>query len=219
MGMAHLLGQLSLPQSTTLALPLLNRAALLSSISTPQPSYVYALLLLSEFTQITVPPALFAPFIPPGSSPTLEARKHLERAAYLHFPAAQYKLGHAYEFAEPPFVFDPLLSVQYYSLASQQGEVEADMALSKWFLCGSGGAAAAAGGVINPSGGFEKDEALALTFAEKAAKKGLPAAEFAMGYYAEVGVGQPRDVGKAVYWYKLVSSPRSLCISNRLTLQ
>lgn len=218
MGMAHLLGQLSLPPSTTLALPLLNRAALLSSISTPQPSYVYALLLLSEFTQLTVPPALFAPFIPAGSSPTLEARKHLERAAYLHFPAAQYKLGHAYEFAEPPFVFDPLLSVQYYSLASQQGEVEADMALSKWFLCGSGGAAAAAGGDVNPSGGFEKDEALALTFAEKAAKKGLPAAEFAMGYYAEVGVGQPRDVGKAVYWYKLVSSFRSL-LFNLLTPQ
>jgi hypothetical protein len=207
MGMAHLLGQLSLPQSTTVALPLLNRAALLSSISTPQPAYVYALLLLSEFTQITVPPVLFAPFIPPGSSPTLEARKHLERAAYLHFPAAQYKLGHAYEFAEPPFVFDPLLSVQYYSLASQQGEVEADMALSKWFLCGSGGAAAAAGADLHSGGGFEKDEALALTFAEKAANKGLPAAEFAMGYYAEVGVGQPRDVGKAVYWYNLVSPP------------
>ena len=28
--------------------------------------------------------------------------------------------------------------MQYYSLASQKGEVEADMALSKWFLCGSG---------------------------------------------------------------------------------
>jgi len=58
--------------------------------------------------------------------------------AFLHFAPAQYKLGHAYEFAESPFPFDPLLSVQYYSLASQQGEVEADMALSKWFLCGSG---------------------------------------------------------------------------------
>lgn len=90
-----------------MALPLLNRAALLSSLSTPQPAYVYALLLLSEFTQITVPLTFFAPFIPAGSSPTLEARKH--------FPAAQYKLRHACEFAEPPFVFDPLLSVQYYS--------------------------------------------------------------------------------------------------------
>lgn len=45
----------------------------------------------------------------------------------------RYKLGHCYEFAEPhpPFGFDPLMSVQYYSLASQAGEAEADMALSK----------------------------------------------------------------------------------------
>lgn len=26
------------------------------------------------------------------------------------------------------------MSVQYYSLASQQGDAEADMALSKWFV-------------------------------------------------------------------------------------
>jgi TPR repeat protein len=201
MGMAHLLGQLSLQQNITAALPLLHRAATLATLQVPQPAYVYALLLLSEFTQITVPPILFGPLIPPNSSPTLEARKHLERAAYLHFPAAQYKLGHAYEFAEPPFPFDPLLSVQYYSLASEQGESEADMALSKWFLCGSNGAAGAPGG---GEGGFDKDEALALTFADKAAKKGLPSAEFAMGYYAEVGVGRPKDIKTALGWYQLV---------------
>ncbi|KAF8176088.1 hypothetical protein BJ912DRAFT_1146924 [Pholiota molesta] len=206
MGMAHLLGQLSLPATPAAALPLLHRAATLASLATPQPAYVYALLLLAEFTQVTVPPALLAPLIPAGSSPTLEARTHLERAAYLHFGAAQYKLGHAYEFAEPPFPFDPLLSVQYYSLASQQGEVEADMALSKWFLCGSGGAAAAAGRTEGAAGGFEKDEGLARTFAEKAARKGLPSAEFAMGYYAEVGVGQQRDLGKAMEWYQLAKS-------------
>jgi TPR repeat protein len=213
MGMAHLLGQLSLPQNITVALPLLQRAATLATLQVPQPAYVYSLLLLSEFTQITVPPALFAPLIPPLSSPTLEARKHLERAAFLHFPAAQYKLGHAYEFAEAPFPFDPLLSVQYYSLASEQGESEADMALSKWFLCGSNGAAGGQGGV---GGGFEKDEALALTFADKAAKKGLPSAEFAMGYYAEVGVGRPKDIKTATEWYQLVRS-RFFFIFHHLT--
>ena len=127
-----------------------------------------------------------------GVSPQLEARKHLERAAYLNFSPAQYKLGHAYEFAEPPFTFDALLSVQYYSLASQQGEVEADMALSKWFLCGAEGA-------------FDKDESLAYTFAEKAARKGLPSAEFALGYYAEVGVGGPKDIDTARRWYQRVT--------------
>lgn len=192
MGMAHLMGQLGLPPSPEAAVPLLQRAATLATVEVPQPAYVYGLLLLAEFSHISIPPQYFVPFILPGSSPEAEARKHLERAAYLNFPPAQYKLGHSYEFATPPFPFDALLSVQYYSLASQQGEIEADMALSKWFLCGSEGA-------------FEKDESLAYTFAEKAARKGLPSAEFAMGYYAEVGVGGPKDIEAAQEWYSKVS--------------
>ncbi|KAG6854750.1 hypothetical protein C0991_001177 [Blastosporella zonata] len=197
MGMAHLMGQLGLQANPSTALPLLHRAATLATVATPQPAYIFALLLLGEFASLQTPlPAhLFAPFIPAGSTQVLEVRKHLERAAYLSFAPAQYKLGHAYEFAQPPFPFDPLLSVQYYSLASQQGEVEADMALSKWFLCGSGGAE-------GEESGFDKDEALAFTFAEKAARKGLPSAEFAMGYYAEVGVGCPKDLQTAIGWYK-----------------
>ncbi len=190
--MAHLMGQLQLPASAEAALPLLSQAATLATVEVPQPAYVYGLLLLAEFSHISIPPQLFAPYIPQGSTAQAEARKHLERAAYLNFAPAQYKLGHSYEFATPPFSFDALLSVQYYSLASQQGEIEADMALSKWFLCGSEGA-------------FEKDEGLAWTFAEKAAKKGLPSAEFAMGYYAEVGVGGPKDVDAAKKWYTKVS--------------
>jgi len=190
--MAHLLGQLGLPPRPDIALPLLQRAATLATIQVAQPAYVYGLLLLGEFSQAVVSPQLFAAILPPGVSPQLEARKHLERAAYLNFSPAQYKLGHAYEFAEPPFTFDALLSVQYYSLASQQGEVEADMALSKWFLCGAEGA-------------FDKDESLAYTFAEKAARKGLPSAEFALGYYAEVGVGGPKDIDTARRWYQRVT--------------
>jgi TPR repeat protein len=193
MGMAYLMGQLGLNPSFEVALPLLHRAATLASLEVPQPAYIYALLLLNEFNTVTVPPHFFTPLIPPSSTPLIEARKYLERAAYLNFAPAQYKLGHAYEFAEPPFPFDALLSVQYYSLASQQGEIEADMSLSKWFLCGSEGA-------------FEKDENLAYTFAEKAARKGLPSAEFALGYYAEVGVGRPKDLETARTWYTNVSN-------------
>ncbi|TFY58573.1 hypothetical protein EVG20_g8092, partial [Dentipellis fragilis] len=188
MGMAHLMGQLNQSANAEAALPLLHRAATLATVEVPQPAYVFGLLLLSEFSHVNVPPHLFAPFLPPGGTREGEARRHLERAAYLNFAPAQYKLGHAYEFAQPPFPFDALLSVQYYSLASQQGEIEADMALSKWFLCGADGA-------------FEKDEALAFTFAEKAAKKSLPSAEFAMGYYMEVGVGGPKDIEAARKWY------------------
>jgi hypothetical protein len=193
--MAHLRGQLGLAPQPEIALPLIQRAATLASVQVPQPAYVYGLLLLGEFSHVTVPPHFLAPLIPPHSSVEQEARLHLERAAFLHFAPAQYKLGHAYEFALAPFPFDALLSVQYYSLASQQGEVEADMALSKWFLCGAEGA-------------FDKDETLAFTFAEKAARKGLPSAEFAMGYYKEVGVGGSKDFETARMWYQLVSRAR-----------
>jgi len=190
--MAHLLGQLGLPPRPDIALLLLQRAASLATIQVAEPAYVYGLLLLGEFSEAVVSPQLFAAVLPPGVSPQLEARKHLERAAYLNFSPAQYKLGHAYEYAEPPFTFDALLSVQYYSLASQEGDAEADMALSKWFLCGAEGA-------------FDKDESLAYTFAEKAARKGLPSAEFALGFYAEVGVGGPEDIDTARRWYQRVT--------------
>ncbi|KAH9848310.1 HCP-like protein [Lenzites betulinus] len=188
LGMAKLMGQLGFRPDPQAALPLLSRAATLATIEVPQPAYVYGLLLLNEFSHVSIPPRLFQPLLAPGVSPQGEARRHLERAAYLNFAPAQYKLGHAYEFATPPFPFDALLSVQYYSLASQQGETEADMALSKWFLCGAEGA-------------FDKDEGLAWTFAEKAARKGLASAEFALGYYSEVGVGGPKDVKAAQKWY------------------
>ncbi|THH03459.1 hypothetical protein EW145_g6235 [Phellinidium pouzarii] len=193
-----------------MAIPLLHRAATIASVAVPQPAYVYALLLLDDFKLLAtpIPPTVFMACIPSSSTMALEARRHLERAAYLHFVPAQYKLGHAYEFAESPFPFDPLLSVQYYSLASQQGEAEADMALSKWFLCGAEDI---------PEGGFAKDEALAYTFAEKAARKGLPSAEFAMGYYWEVGIGTPKDVQKAMEWYEKASAHGSNDAKQRIT--
>ncbi|KAJ6590719.1 hypothetical protein DFH09DRAFT_1274138 [Mycena vulgaris] len=182
LGAAHLLGQLGLAASPAEAVPYLHRAAVRASLQCPQPAYVFALILLEEFS-VRVAPGLLAPFLPGGQSAGQYARALLERAAALHFAPAQYKLGHAFEFAVPPaaFPFDPLLSVQWYSLASQAGEAEADMALSKWFLCGAEGA-------------FDKDESLARTFAAKAAAKGLAAGEFAMGYYCEVGIGGARDI-------------------------
>ncbi|KAI0001217.1 hypothetical protein BJV77DRAFT_973060 [Russula vinacea] len=179
LGMAHLMGQLGLAPVPEAALPLLQRAATLATVEVPQPAYVFGLLLLGEFSQASIPPHLFTPLIPPGSTRDNEARRHLERAAYLNFAPAQYKLGHSYEFAQPPFPFDALLSVQYYSLASQQGEFEADMALSKWFLC-------------------------------------LPSAEFAMGYYTEVGVGGPKDIEAARKWYTRASQHGNADATERL---
>ncbi|KAF5388630.1 hypothetical protein D9757_004874 [Collybiopsis confluens] len=224
LGMAQLLGQLNLPPSSEAALPLLHRAALLSSIDTPQPAYVYALLLLGEFTQAKIDQVQFfrLGLIPgqwahSGNTGLLQtARTHLEKSAYLHFAPAQYKLGHAYEFATPPWDFDALMSVEWYSRASQQGETEADMALSKWFLCGSRVGGGGIGDTDPSLGGFDKDEQLARVFAEKAARKGLPSAEFAMGYYCEVGIGGTKDLDEALAWYHKASEHGNTDASERL---
>ena len=92
-------------------------------------------------------------------------------------------LGPVHESALPPFPFGAILSARHYPLAGQQGEVEADMVPSEWFLWARGA-----------EGTVDKDENLAFTFAEKA-RKGRT--EFAMEYYKEIGVGGSEDIDAA----------------------
>ena len=116
------------------------------------------------------------------------ARYNIEKAAYLGFAKAQTKMGAAYELCQLGCDFDPALSLHYNHLASKQGEPEADMAVSKWFLCGHEGL-------------FSKNEELAFTYAQRAAQIGLPTAEFAMGYFYEVGISVPANIQEARKWY------------------
>lgn len=182
LGMSYLLGQMNLPVDMAQAVVFLKKAAQLANEETPQPAYIYGMILAGEFESL---PQIPQEILPSNLS---ESKYMLEKAAYLGFAAAQYKIGWCYEYSQITCPFDPLLSVEYYSLASQQGESEADMALSKWFLCGS-------------EGYFAANEPLAVTFAEKAARKGLGSAMFALGYYLEVGIAGRQDEKAAVEWY------------------
>lgn len=202
MGMANLLGQLDLPVNHTRAIAMLRDAADKADLDTPQPSYIYGMLLAGEFSHVDIPPHLLKPSNIQGSAQD-EARRRIQRAAFLNFAPAQYKCGWLYEYAQLGCAFDPLLSVQYYSLASQGGEIEADMALSKWFLCGA-------------EQYFEKNETLAYTFADKAARKGFASAEFALGYYHEVGVGTESNVDIARKWYKKAAAKDNADAKERL---
>ena len=174
--MAYLLGQLDLAPDPELAIPLLQTAADLATIDAPHLAYVYGMLLANEIeAPVPISPTLLLPPSPPCDAllrQHIRAKEAIERAAYLCHAPAQYKMGYIYEHAALACAYDPLMSVQWYSLASQGREVEADMALSKWFLCGA-------------EGHFAKNEELARTFAEKAARKAHPNGCFAMGYYYE----------------------------------
>ena len=64
----------------------------------------------------------------------------------------------------------------------------AQMALCAWYMVG-----------IEPL--LEKDENEAYEWAKKAAESGLPKAEYAVGYFTEMGIGCRRDPLEANVWY------------------
>lgn len=181
LGMMTLLGQHGQQQDFSRGIQLIKQAAATADENAPQGAYVLGMLQARELPQINVP-EMFLPYDEKA------AKQHIEKAAYLGFAKAQLKLGSAYELCSLGCEFNPTLSLHYNALASRQGEAEADMSISKWFLCGY-------------EGEFSKNEELAYTYAQRAAVTGLATAEFAMGYFHEIGMHVPVNIDKALEWY------------------
>ncbi|KAK5172894.1 uncharacterized protein LTR77_003015 [Saxophila tyrrhenica] len=185
LGMMTLRGQHGQQQDYATAVDLIRRSAEAADENAAQGAYVYGMLLARQLPQIDVPQQFLAP-------DEQQARINIEKAAYLKFAKAQLKMGSAYELGSLCCDFNPALSVHYNALAAKQGEAEADMALSKWFLVGSDRL-------------FPKNEELAYTYAERAAQSGLATGEFALGYFHEIGMYTPVDLAKAMEWYQKAS--------------
>ncbi|RPA98827.1 HCP-like protein [Choiromyces venosus 120613-1] len=181
LGMMTLLGQHSQKQDYTRGVHLIRLAAQTADENAPQGAYVYGMLLARELPGIEIPD-LFLPL------DIRQAKEMIEKAAFLGFARAQLKMGTAYELCQLGCDFNPALSLHYNALAARQGEPEADMAISKWFLCGHEGV-------------FEKNEELAFKYAQRAASAGLATAEFALGYFYEIGMHVPADLKEAQLWY------------------
>jgi TPR repeat protein len=182
LGMMTLLGQHGAQQNYQKGVDLIRFSAESADENAPQGAYIYGLLLARELPNISIPDQ----FLPSDYN---EAKLFLEKAAYLGFAKAQLKMGHAYELCQLGCEFDPALSLHYNALAARQGESEADMAISKWFLCGYEGV-------------FEKNEELAFKYAKRAAQAKMATAEFAMGYFYEIGMYVPIDLRESEMWYQ-----------------
>lgn len=113
-------------------------------------------------------------------------------AADLGYAPSAFRLGECYEYGKLNCVQEPALSIHYYTIAAQQGHREACFALTAWYLVGS------------PEILPQSDEQ-AYVWAKRAAEKGLPKAEYAVGYFTEVGIGAPKDSGEAMEWYRLAA--------------
>ncbi|KAL4805263.1 hypothetical protein BDV18DRAFT_140546 [Aspergillus unguis] len=181
LGMMILLGQHGQRQDYRLGLEYISLAAQSCDENAPQGAYVYGMLLARELPQVNVPET----YLPLDLN---AARINIEKAAYHGFAKAQVKMGAAYELGQLGCDFNPALSLHYNALAARQGEPEAEMAISKWFLCGHEGV-------------FEKNDELAFSYAQRAAQSGLPTAEFALGYFYEVGIYVQADIKEAKSWY------------------
>ncbi|RFU23783.1 hypothetical protein B7463_g12555, partial [Scytalidium lignicola] len=110
------------------------------------------------------------------------------QAADLGHPEASYRLGDAYEHGKLSCPRDPALSVHFYTGAAQRGHPAAMMALCAWYLVGA-----------EPV--LDKDENEAYEWARQAAELGLTKAEYAVGYFTEMGIGCRRDPLEANVWY------------------
>lgn len=182
MGMMSLLGQNGQPQNYEKGLSMIKFSADNADENAAQGAYVYGMLLSRELPNITLPE-----FVLPYD--VNQAKHYLERAAFLGYGKAQLKMGSAYELCLLGCDFNPTLSLHYNRLAANQGEAEAEMAISKWFLCGYEGV-------------FMKNEDLAFEYAKRAAQQEFPTAEFALGYFYELGLHCPMDLGRAREWYQ-----------------
>lgn len=128
------------------------------------------------------------------------------QSADLGHADANYRLGDAYEHGKLGCPRDPALSVHFYSGAAQAGHPLAMMALCAWYMVGA-----------EPV--LDKDENEAYEWALKAAEcgmllpnpravieteshlAGLAKAEYAVGYFTEMGIGCRRDPLEANVWY------------------
>lgn len=195
-GMMSLLGQLGQTQDFVDGVRLVRFAADSADENAAQGAYVFGMLLAGELAQVKVPEQYLSP-------DQNEARQYIEKAAFLGFSKAQLKMGSAYELCSLGCPFDPALALHYMALAARQGEPEAEMAISKWFLCGYEGL-------------FSKNNGLAYKYANRAAAGGLPTAEFAMGYFNEVGIYVKVDLLKAREWYESASQHGNTDAKGRL---
>lgn len=116
------------------------------------------------------------------------ARSLFEQAGKLGYKFSQYRLASAFESGNLDCPIDPRQSIMWYSKAAAQGEHQSELALSGWYLTGSDGI-------------LQQSDTEAYLWARKAAQSGLAKAEYAMGYFTEVGIGVSPNMDEAKKWY------------------
>ncbi|KAJ4397036.1 Chitin synthase 4 [Gnomoniopsis smithogilvyi] len=147
------------------------------------------------------------------------------QAADLGHSEANFRMGDAYEHGKLSCPRDPALSVHFYTGAAERGHAGAMMGLCAWYMVGA-----------EPI--LEKDEEEAYEWARRAAElgtciwasdflslvananfhiSGLVKAQYAIGYFTEMGIGCRRDILEANVWYVKAAEAGDVRASQRLS--
>lgn len=110
------------------------------------------------------------------------------QAADLGHPEANFRMGEAYEHGLLNCPRDPALSVHFYTGAAERGHAAGMMGLCAWYMVGAAPI-------------LEKDEEEAYEWAARSAELGFVKAQYAVGYFTEMGIGCRRDILEANVWY------------------
>jgi len=176
LGIAELNGELNLAKNPRDGVKWLKRSAEAATVEYPHALHELGLLHERGVDNIV--------FVDPEYSVSLYTQ-----AAELGYAPSAFRLGECYEYGKLGCPQDAALSIHYYTLAAQQGHREASFALTAWYLVGSP--------PVLPQSDTE-----AYLWAYRAAEKELPKAEYAVGYFTEVGIGVPKDLQVAMEWYR-----------------
>ncbi|KAI9754500.1 MAG: hypothetical protein M4579_004670 [Chaenotheca gracillima] len=191
MGMITLKGLLGQPANSREAVSWLKRAAEKADADNPHALHELALLYGNA-----------APNDPIVRDEAY-AKQLFFQAADLGYKASQFRLGCAFEYGLMGCPIDPRQSIAWYSRAAVQEEHQSELALSGWYLTGSEGV-------------LQQSDTEAYLWARKAAQAGLAKAEFAMGYFTEVGIGAPANLEDAKRWYWRASAQNFSKATERL---
>lgn len=175
LGMVLLSGGLTQARNPREAVAWLRRAA--EQADEENPHALHELGLLHENTDSQIVP-----------HDPVYAKNLFTKAATLGYTQSQFKLGQCYEYGSVSCAVDPRRSIAWYTKAAEKGNAEAELALSGWYLTGSEGV-------------LKQSDSEAYLWARRAANKGLSKAEYAVGYYAEIGIGVKQDIELAKRWY------------------
>lgn len=205
MAMCYLRGHLGTEVDPELGMQYLYKASSTSDPDCPQSSYVFGLIQLGEIQGVA----------PPDTSlPENAGISAMERAAWLGFAPALLRMGMSWQGGEKGY--DSAIALRYFHIASRQQQYlrfkgdanaglggSAEVEISKWMLCGS-------------EGFFEPNEEYAFYFSKLASEFGNGIAEFAVGYFYEVGIFVQQDIQAALIWYGIAASHESVDAIERL---